>query len=639
MDSSPQETLREAGITWRPLNGGKEARFPCPCCANDEGFGLNLKTGLWGCLRASCGKHGNLYQLRCLLGLAYQVQAPAQPTTHEARNAARPFQAKETVDFRRWNEVLWSSNHAGAAATRDYLAERGFSRLVIDLACLGWAPRHPGDTRAGQVVGNGMVAIPYFTGDDATLVKLRWVPPEPEDDKGKPIRYARVAGGKSSLYAPVGIPEGRTVLVCGGEMDCLSILEAAREARLLEVADGPRWLEIVPVSIPDGEGSWSESFTEQLGAVEDIVLCYDSDTAGEAGAKKAAEAIGAFRVRIGHWPEGHKDGNAALVAGALDWGAVGRIIEEAKSPAGSQIVSTKDLEASVLSQLFGAQPRGWPTGWAGLDELFGGWRQGEVTIVTGPTGSGKTTLAYQAALYQAQQGRRVLVCPFEGGPTFAAIRFVRQLLGGDPETYGEGRVREALAEIRSSVFFFDHVGAVECRRYAATMEYCIKSLGIDFVVVDHLHFMTRRADKDRWDQQDQIVMDSQMTIQRSGAHMLLLAHSAANKPKTKDKDDVITQLSDIKGHTEVFQDTANAISVYRPRTNDREDMRDQSTGLYPAAVVVIKTRMEYGREGLVELSFDKPRGRFLDKSQNQQPETNRSRTEPSSDDVTWSMPL
>jgi hypothetical protein len=124
--------------------------------------------------------------------------------------------------------------------------------------------------------------------------------------------------------------------------------------------------------------------------------------------------------------------------------------------------------------------------------------------------------------------------------------------------------------------------------------------------------MTRRDSRSRWDQQDQLVMDTQTVVQRSGAHLLLLAHASSTKGRgVKDKDDVIVQLSDIKGHTEAFQDLANALSIYRPRSHDREDLRDEQ-GLFPSAVVSLKQRMEYGREGIVEMKVDTKAARFVD---------------------------
>ena len=51
-----------------------------------------------------------------------------------------------------------------------------------------------------------------------------------------------------------------------------------------------------------------------------------------------------------------------------------------------------------------------PTGVPGLDEVLGGGiMRGALVLVVGPPGSGKTTLALQAAWAAAQQGRRVLI--------------------------------------------------------------------------------------------------------------------------------------------------------------------------------------------------------------------------------------
>ncbi|MBM3200580.1 DNA repair protein RadB [Candidatus Woesearchaeota archaeon] len=54
------------------------------------------------------------------------------------------------------------------------------------------------------------------------------------------------------------------------------------------------------------------------------------------------------------------------------------------------------------------------TGCEGLDEILEGYNE-EVTLIYGPPASGKTTLAVQAAIKQAEQGKKVLYVDTEGG--------------------------------------------------------------------------------------------------------------------------------------------------------------------------------------------------------------------------------
>lgn len=54
------------------------------------------------------------------------------------------------------------------------------------------------------------------------------------------------------------------------------------------------------------------------------------------------------------------------------------------------------------------------TGCKGLDEFLQGYKE-ELTLIYGPSASGKTTLAIQAAIKQAEEGKKVLYIDTEGG--------------------------------------------------------------------------------------------------------------------------------------------------------------------------------------------------------------------------------
>jgi replicative DNA helicase len=61
-----------------------------------------------------------------------------------------------------------------------------------------------------------------------------------------------------------------------------------------------------------------------------------------------------------------------------------------------------------------AATRVWPTGFSILDDhLAGGFRSGDLVLLTGPQGLGKTTFALQILRYVAQSGRSVVYFSFE----------------------------------------------------------------------------------------------------------------------------------------------------------------------------------------------------------------------------------
>ena len=91
-----------------------------------------------------------------------------------------------------------------------------------------------------------------------------------------------------------------------------------------------------------------------------------------------------------------------------------------------------------------AAARVWPTGFDILDRfLAGGFRSGELILLGGPQGLGKTTWSLQVARNIARSGRSVVFCSFEHDPQTMLVRLVALEAGesGGVEAPGVGRIR------------------------------------------------------------------------------------------------------------------------------------------------------------------------------------------------------
>ncbi len=97
-----------------------------------------------------------------------------------------------------------------------------------------------------------------------------------------------------------------------------------------------------------------------------------------------------------------------------------------------------------------AQARVWPTGFEILDtHLSGGFRSGELVLLGGPQGLGKTTWALQVGRNVARSGRSVLMFSYEHDLQTLLIRLVALeagLLGG-PDAPSLNRVRQTFEAV------------------------------------------------------------------------------------------------------------------------------------------------------------------------------------------------
>jgi len=556
--------LTRAGIAVR-RSGGDQLVMSCPACGKEGKAYVHRITWLWDC--KVCGAKGNEITLKRSMG-----HLPTLPT--KAATDTRPGMISRTPPDK-WKaaaKALWTSEKAQEAV--GWLSGRGLSEEVLRGASVGWVAA-VGRT-VGRATGPGWVSLPGGEG-----AKCRALDPD------SPTRY--MMQGSPGLYAPFGI-EPTTLVICGGEIDALSWAEAGHRN---------------VVSSMVGEGAWKDEWTVLLSECDDIVVVYDEDTAGQEGAAKLAGKLGRHRARIGHYPDGSSDANEALVAGLLDpatiIAAAGHIVYEG-------ITTVEAAGKAYLEQLRNKVGiKGRATGWQDLDRLLGGWRDGELTLVTGDTGCGKTTMASQAGLYQAEHGTGVLYCPFELGPVRQVGKWCRQMLEGPPidmDIEHSERVVRRMGTL--PLWMYQHRGPLDAEVLRAVLLYSIHRLGCTFIVLDHLHFVVLDGRGERA-HIDQLMKVCAEVVVDTGAHILALAHPA--KMARDQGDNAIVQANDLKGSSGLKQIADNVLSVWRPRKKDRGDVVDEG-GLGASVIYVLKCRSEYGQEGAVALIYD-PVGALL----------------------------
>jgi twinkle protein len=189
-------------------------------------------------------------------------------------------------------------------------------------------------------------------------------------------------GGGWGLFGFHTVPEHATELVITeGEYDAMAVYQGTGRPA---------------VSLPNGCRSLPVEVLPLLEQFEKIYLWMDNDGPGQEGAEKFAAKIGQKRCLLvkpdSTLPDMPKDANEALLMG-LD---MNEMLDKASLIPHERILQFGELRDDVLHEIMHPDKYvGVPvTSLPRFTSLVKGFRRGEVTVLTGPTGSGKVNCLF-----------------------------------------------------------------------------------------------------------------------------------------------------------------------------------------------------------------------------------------------------
>ena len=524
----PEDARRfaqEMGIQYRTR--GEEMQFyQCPYCKmktkDKNTFSINLRTGQFKCLRATCNAHGNM------ITLAKDFNFSLGENTDEYYKPSRRYR-----DMTRYPRPIIRTPAV------EYMESRGISKEITERYGITTQKEH-----------DNILVFPFF--DEHNLmqfVKYRKTDFDKARDKNKEWCEANCKPILFGMDQCDPEKNAGTLVITEGQIDSLSCAEAGIENA---------------VSVPTGANgfTWVPYCWDFLNQYKTLIVFGDHEhghiTLLDALKQRFPGTV--KHVRPDDY-KGCKDANELL----RDYGkdAVRAAVANAVPVKDERIKPLNEVERVDISKLDKIS-----SGIDALDRTLGGLYMGQLIILTGERGDGKSTLASQLAGMALKENKTVFFYSGELMDWYFREWFDLQIAGPDHINHTINRFGDyeyhldANAAIRIADWYADRMylydnqtvvkrGDGEEEKLLETIEKAIMQYGCKVIFIDNL--MTAVDDdlsSDIYRQQTIFVRNLAIMAKEHDALIFLIAHPKKRNGMAFSNDDVagsanITNLADV----------------------------------------------------------------------------------------------
>ena len=509
---------RHVGIQAR--RRGHELDFrKCPYCnltTDDKNtFAIDLNTGMFKCLRDSCGAKGNM------ITLSKDFDFPIDYGNNDY------YEKKKT--YRKLPNVKPETK---PQAIR-YLLSRGISMKVAQKYNITVQDKY-----------DNVLVFPFYD-DNGELQFIKYRKTDFDKAKDKNKEWCE-ASCKPILFGMNHCDkENKTLIITEGQIDSLSLAEA-------EIPNA--------VSVPTGAKgfTWIPHCWNFLKDFETLIVFGDHEKGHITLLDELAQRFEGIVKHIR--PEdylGCKDANEILVKHGRE--ALVKAIEQAVVVEHPQIKVLADIKRVDLGKL-----EKFSTGLSSLDSMIGGFFFGQLVLLTGERGEGKSTLASQFGTYAIKAGYSCFFYSGELVNWYFKAWFDAQVAGlthmnkkvsdlGFVTYSVDASVENDMEKwYQDKAFIFDSGNLAERKTpLLDVIKTAIRQYGCRFIVVDNLmSAMVDDVSSDQYQQQTVFVNSLAKIAKQFNVVVLLIAHPRKKQVEGFDNDDVagssnITNLVDV----------------------------------------------------------------------------------------------
>ena len=286
-----------------------ERHGPCPKCGGRDRFRVRWYGGRsrWACRQCEpkggdligylqwaegLGVREAIQEAERLIGRAGSVARVPEAVAYQATGSeaelppGEDWQARIATVIEAGEAGLWADTPHAAAARR-YLAERGLREETIRRYRVGYLAT--GREIAGLYAAQGFT-LPSMAAGAVWQLRIRR-PPGVLKDRPDLSKYTGVRGNVTGLFGADSLRGARVAILTGGEFDAMIAAQALGDMGRADVA---------AVTFGSEGKRPSLRWMMALARVDRVIVAYDADGPGDAGAAKWIEALGprAERVRV-----------------------------------------------------------------------------------------------------------------------------------------------------------------------------------------------------------------------------------------------------------------------------------------------------------------------------------------------------
>jgi twinkle protein len=390
---------------------------------------------------------------------------------------------------------------------------------------------------------------------------------------------------------------GKYITVVEGEADALAVSE---------MFDG-KWAVVSIRSGASGAVKDIKANLEWLESFENVVICFDSDTAGQEASRSVLDLFTPNKAKNVKLPA--KDAGEML----KERNVQGFIKEwwNAKTYQPDGIISGLDTWESIVAQ---EEVKSIPYPWTCLNDLTYGFRERELVTITSGSGMGKSQIVRELEHYllgATDDNIGILALEEDIPKTALGIMSIEanQTLHLSREfdrdtkkifwdkTLGTGRI-----------FMFDHWGSTNEDNLLSRIRYMAKGLDCKWIILDHLSIVV--SDQENGDERkaiDGIMTKLRQLVQETGVGLFLVSHLRRPSGKAHEDGGQIS-LAELRGSASIAQLSDMVIGLERDQQNADPTIRNTTT------VRVLKNRFAGLTGPACYLYYDKDTGRMVETS-------------------------